>query len=144
MQLGINILGGGQPTLSLHISGIFEKKIQSFCAHLTGNFLNFPKLTLLLPVVYFQGVLWTFKDKSPFFWGHPVYLNLNCKRLWPFFLCVCHVLQLAQVGQGERAVLGLWLTFIILLLPPDVKYIRSTKLQVRVQLEDMQKLHRSP
>ena len=32
-----------------------------------GNFLNFSKLTLILSLVYLQGVAWAFKCKSPFF-----------------------------------------------------------------------------
>ena len=31
----------------------FWEKIQSFCAHWTGNLLNFSKLTQLLSVAYF-------------------------------------------------------------------------------------------
>ena len=31
----------------------FWVKIQNFCAHWTGNFLNFSKLTQLLSVAYF-------------------------------------------------------------------------------------------
>ena len=51
----------------------FWVKIQSFCAHWTGNFLNFSKLTQLLSVAHFLRPLGAFKRKSPFFLGHPVY-----------------------------------------------------------------------
>ena len=39
----------------------FWVKIQSFCAHQTGNFLNFLKLTQLLSLDPIQGLLWAFK-----------------------------------------------------------------------------------
>ena len=48
-------------------------KIRCSSAHWKGNFLNFPKLTLLLSVGHLQGVLWAFKHKSHFFLGHPVF-----------------------------------------------------------------------
>ena len=50
----------------------FFPKSRCSCAQWKGNFLNFPKLTLLLSVVHLQGVLWAFKHKSHFFLGHPV------------------------------------------------------------------------
>ena len=39
----------------------FWVKIQSFCAHWTGNFLNFSKLTQLLSVAYILRALGAFK-----------------------------------------------------------------------------------
>ena len=48
------------------LSHFFPKRRYS-CAYLKGNFLNFPKLTLILSLVHLQRVLWAFKCKSPFF-----------------------------------------------------------------------------
>ena len=39
----------------------FWVKIQSFCAHWTGNFLNFSKLTQLSSVAHFLGPLGAFE-----------------------------------------------------------------------------------
>ncbi len=57
-----------------------------------GYFLNFPKLNLLLSLVHLQGVLWAFKHKSPFFWGHPVVLGISSKCPYQTLL---HVTQIA-------------------------------------------------
>ena len=70
--LGNVIFQRGVGNFDLHFLIHFFPKWGCSCAHQTGNFLNFPKLTLLLSVVHFQGVLWAFKDKSHFFLGHPV------------------------------------------------------------------------
>ena len=44
------------------LSHLFPKSRCS-CAHLKENFMNFPKLTLLLSAVHLQGVLWAFEHK---------------------------------------------------------------------------------
>ena len=46
----------------------FFTKMGCFCAHWTGNFLNFPKLTLLLFLVHFWCPLWPLNKDPPFFW----------------------------------------------------------------------------
>ena len=57
-------------------SAIFSQKVDVLiCAHLKGNFLNFPILTLLLSLVHLQGVLWAFKRKSPFY-GDTLYVKM--------------------------------------------------------------------
>ena len=52
----------------------FCTKIKSFCAHWTGNFLNFSKLIQLLYVAHFWGPLEALEHKRAFFLGHPVYI----------------------------------------------------------------------
>ena len=44
---------GGVAMFDLVFLGPFFTKMGSFCAHQTGNFLNFSKLTLLLSVPHF-------------------------------------------------------------------------------------------
>ena len=52
----------------LNFLSCFFTKIGSFCAHWRGNFLNFPKLTLLLSLVQFWCPLWPLNKDPPFFW----------------------------------------------------------------------------
>ena len=49
----------------------FWLKIQSFCAHWTGNFLDFSKLTQLLSVAHFLRPLGAFEHKGAFFFWKP-------------------------------------------------------------------------
>ena len=45
----------------------FWVKIQSLCAHLTRKFPNFSKLTPLLSLDPFKGLLWAFYQEALFF-----------------------------------------------------------------------------
>ena len=63
-------------------------KILSFCAHWTGNLLNFSKLLLLLSVAHFWRPLAAFKRSSPFFLEHPAEVNNHpdtCSTSRPFY-----------------------------------------------------------
>ena len=63
-------------------------KIQSFCAHQTGNFLNFPKLTQLSSVAHFLRPLGAFEHKRAFFLGHPVHFQLRRRAALECLKCV--------------------------------------------------------
>ena len=104
--LGNVIFRGGVGNFDLHFLSHFFPKQRCFCAHQTGNFLNFPKLTLLLPVVHFQGVLWAFKDKSPFFLGHPVlYLCVLLLDIFPLLFIFRYCVLLLDSGELTEPIL---------------------------------------
>ena len=51
----------------LNFLSCFFTKLGSFCAHWKGNFLNFPKLSLVLSLVQFWCPLWPLNKDPPFF-----------------------------------------------------------------------------
>ena len=73
---GIGIFG-------LNFLSHFLTKMRSFCVNQKGNFLNFSKLNLLLPIAHLWEPLWPVKHHQAFFLRHPVQYNLVIINFFP-------------------------------------------------------------
>ena len=79
----------GVAMFNLVFLGYFFTKMRSFCAHQTGNFLNFSKITLLLSLAQFWTII-------TLYFGHPE-VFLDGSQLYPL-----PTLQRDQLQEAEE------------------------------------------